>query len=89
MSTHFNRCSLKILKMRMYCWSVLKTIAFQVVEVKEEVWSPYYTPAAHVQSGWQGKGSAFSVMDGTDPLNGTLLTLPVHCHSSLSYCEAK
>lgn len=75
--------------MKMGCWSVLKTIAFQVVEVKEEVWSPYYAPAAHVQNGWQGKGSAFSVMDGTDPLNGTLLTLPVHCHSSLSYCEAK
>lgn len=73
----------------MGCWSVLKTIAFQVVEVKEEVWSPYYAPAAHVQNGWQGKGSAFSVMDDTDPLNGTLLTLPVHCHSSLSYCEAK
>lgn len=75
--------------MKMCCWSVLKTIAFQVVEVKEEVWSPYCAPAAHVQNDCQGKGSAFSVMDGTDPLNGTLLTLPVHCHSSLSYCEAK
>lgn len=73
----------------MCCWSVLKTIGFQVVEVKEEVWSPYCTPAAHVQNGCQGKGSAFSVMGGTDPLNGTLPTLPVHCHSSLSYCEAK
>lgn len=41
MSTHFNRCSFKILKMKMGCWSVLKTIAFQVVEVKEEVWSSY------------------------------------------------
>lgn len=51
----FNRCSLKLLKMKMCCWSVLKTIAFQVVEVKEEVWSPYRTPAAWLS----GKGQCF------------------------------
>lgn len=45
--------------MRMCCFSILKTVAFQIVEGKEEVKSFYCTPAAHAKNGCLEKDGAF------------------------------